>query len=197
MLALPAAAQSCARDLPKTAQKSIVPAGKINQTLLSQAVRAEVNYHRCRAGLPAVARAGKGLAREAYGHSTWMAKRQTLSHQSSVSGRATLKQRFRASGLKVRAGSENIGMVHRYRVDNRRFQIVDARQCKFRLSNGQPLPPHTYASLARQIVDLWMKSPGHRKNILDRRVTKVSTGVAFDPRAKYCGRYWLTQNFIG
>jgi uncharacterized protein YkwD len=42
-----------------------------------------------------------------------------------------------------------------------------------------------------------MNSPGHRKNILDRNVTRISTAVAFDPKAQYCGRFWLTQNFIG
>jgi hypothetical protein len=28
-------------------------------------------------------------------------------------------------------------------------------------------------------------------------VTRISTAVAFDPKAQYCGRFWLTQNFIG
>jgi len=88
-------------------------------------------------------------------------------------------------------------MVHRYQIDNRRFKILSSQECKFATYEGQALPAHSYASLARHVVGLWMNSPGHRKNILDRRVTKVSTAVAFDPRAQYCGRFWLTQNFIG
>ncbi len=196
-LTLPSVADACSRAVSKAATQNVVPTGNINQTLLNEAVRAEVNFHRCRAGLPAVASAGASLTKEAHGHSRWMAKRQKLSHKSTVRGRSTLMQRFRATGLRFRTGSENIGMVHRYRIDSKRFQIVDASRCKFRLSNGQPLPAHTYASLARQIVDLWMSSPGHRKNILDRQARKVSAGVAFDPKAKYCGRFWLTQNFIG
>ncbi len=196
-LTLPSAADACSRTVSKAATQSVVPTGNINQNLLSDAVRAEVNFHRCRAGLPAVASAGSSLTKEAHGHSRWMAKRQKLSHQSTVRGRSTLRQRVKASGLKFRIGSENIGMVHRYQIDSKRFQIVDASRCKFRLSNGQPLPAHTYASLARHIVDLWMNSPGHRRNVLDRQAREVTTGLAFDPKANYCGRYWLTQKFIG
>jgi len=197
LLALPTAADACARKVSKAAAQTVVPASRINQKLLGDAVRAEVNYHRCRVGLSEVASAGTPLAKEARNHSRWMAKSQQLTHRSTVPGRASLKQRIKASGLPFRTGSENIGMVHRYQIDNRRFKILNASQCKFATPQGQPLPAHSYASLARQIVDLWMDSPPHRRNILDRQARKVSTAVAFDPNAKYCGRYWLTQNFIG
>lgn len=196
LLALPTIADACTRTVSKVAAQSIVPASRINQKLLSDAVRSEVNYHRCRAGLPAVSSAGAPLAKEARGHSRWMAKSQQLTHRSTVPGRASLKQRIKASGLPFRTGSENIGMVHRYQVDNRRFKVLSSSQCKFE-ANGKTLPPHSYASLSRHIVDLWMNSPGHRKNILDRKAKQVSTAVAFDPNAQFCGRYWLTQNFIG
>lgn len=195
LLALPTAADACSRLVSKKAAQTIVPTGRINQNLLDDAIRAEVNYHRCRAGLPKVADAGNGLAKQAKRHSQWMAKSQQLTHRSTVPGAATLKQRVKASGLKFRTGSENIGMVHRYQIDNRRFKIKG--QCQFASYEGQPLPAHSYASLARHAVSLWMNSPGHRKNILDRRVKRVSTAVAFDPNAQYCGRFWLTQNFIG
>ncbi len=197
IFALPAAADACTRSVTKTAANTIVPSSRINQKLLNDAVRAEVNYHRCRAGLSALASAGSPLASEARKHSQWMAKRQQLTHRSTVAGRASLKQRIKASGVSFKMGSENIGMVHRYQVDNQRFKIVDSNQCKFSTMQGQPLPAHSYASLARHIVNLWMNSPGHRRNILDRRARMVSTAVAFDPKSQYCGRFWLTQNFIG
>lgn len=197
LLTLPAAAEACSRTVSKTAAQTIVPASRINQKLLSDSVRAEVNFHRCRAGLSPVANAGAPLAKEARAHSRWMASSQQLTHRSTVPGRASLKQRIRASGVSFRTGSENIGMVHRYQIDNRRFKILNSSQCRFASQQGQPLPAHSYASLSRHIVDLWMKSPGHRRNILDRSAKRVSTAVAFDPNAQYCGRFWLTQNFIG
>lgn len=43
-------------------------------------------------------------------------------------------------------------------------------------------------STAANVVQAWMRSPGHRRNILDCSLTKI--GVGFDRR----GNYW-TQNF--
>lgn len=197
LCALPTVSEACTRTVSKQAAQTVVPTGRINQNLLDDAIRVEVNYHRCRAGLSQLADAGNGLASQAKKHSQWMARAQKLSHKSNLRGASTLRHRIKASGVKYRTGSENIGMVHRYRIDNRRFKILDSGSCKFATYEGQSLPAHSYASLARHIVGLWMDSPGHRKNILDRKVTRVSTAVAFDPKAQYCGRFFLTQNFIG
>ncbi len=191
------AAEACTRDVPARAAQIVVPTQRINQNLFDDAVRAEVNYHRCRAGLRGVGEAGSGVVKVARGHSRWMASRQVLSHRSTVPGKASLSQRIKSSGVSFKTGSENIGMVHRYRIDNRRFRILDSASCRFSTYDGQPLPAHSYASLARHVVQLWMDSPGHRKNILDRKANRTAVAVAFDPKAKYCGRYWVTQNFIG
>ncbi|NND17075.1 MAG: hypothetical protein HKN98_00710 [Silicimonas sp.] len=197
ILLVPVAAEACSRTVSKEASRTLVPSNRINQSLLEKAIRAEVNFHRCRAGLRKVGDAGNGLTRQAQKHSKWMAKSQQLTHRSTVPGSSTLQQRVKNAGLKVRTGSENIGMVHRYQIDNRRFKILDSSSCQFATYEGQKLPAHSYASLARHIVNLWMNSSGHRKNILDRSVTRMSAAVAFDPNAQYCGRYWVTQNFVG
>lgn len=197
MLGLPGAADACSRSVSQTAAKTVVPANRIDQGLLEAAIRAEVNYHRCRAGLRDVSDAGSALAKQAEKHSIWMAKTQQLTHRSTVAGAATLQQRVKNAGLKVRTGSENIGMVHRYQIDNHRFKILNSSACQFATYEGQALPAHSYASLARHIVNLWMESPGHRRNILDKKVSRMSAAVAFDPNAQYCGRFWVTQNFVG
>lgn len=189
--------EACTRNVSAKAAQIVVPTSRINQNLFDNAVRAEVNYHRCRAGLSAVGDAGNGVAKVARGHSNWMAARQILSHKSTVPGQSSLTQRIKSTGVRFSTGSENIGMVHRYRIDNRRFKILNASACQFATYDGQSLPAHSYASLARHIVQLWMDSPGHRKNILDGRMSKTAVAVAFDPNAQYCGRYWVTQNFIG
>ncbi|MXQ08286.1 hypothetical protein GQ651_10565 [Alphaproteobacteria bacterium GH1-50] len=192
-----ASAEACSRAVPAKAVKTQVPAKGIDQDLLEAAIRVEVNYHRCRVGLSELGDAGNGLARQAHAHSKWMAKTGQLAHKSTVAGRATLMQRIKKSGVRFRTGSENIGMVHRYQVDNRRFRIIDANSCAFVSTKGEPLPAHSYATLARHIVTLWMESPGHRKNILDRNAKAVSSAIAFEPKADFCGRFWITQNFIG
>jgi uncharacterized protein YkwD len=43
-------------------------------------------------------------------------------------------------------------------------------------------------SSAQEVTTDWMNSPGHRRNILDCRFTRI--GVGFDPR----GNYW-TEDF--
>lgn len=197
LFSLPGAADACSRSVSKKSAETVVPAGKINQNLLDAAIRAEVNYHRCRAGLSKLRDAGNGMASQAKKHSTWMARTGQLTHRSTVAGSASLKQRVKKSGVKYRTASENIGMVHRYQIDNKRFKILSSSSCKFATYEGQALPAHSYASLARHAVNLWMNSPGHRKNILDKRVKSMSTAIAFNPKAQYCGQYWLTQNFIG
>jgi len=190
-------AEACSRNVSAKAAQTVVPSTRINQSLLDHAIRAEVNFHRCRAGLKSLADAGGGVANQAKKHSSWMARTQQLTHRSTVSGSSTLKQRLKNSGVRFRTGAENIGMVHRYRIDNQRFKIVNSNACQFTTRGGKPLPAHSYASLARHAVNLWMKSSGHRKNILNRKVSKMSTAVAFDPNAQYCGRFWLTQDFVG
>ena len=190
-------AEACSRNVSSESARTVVPTKGINQAMLSKAIRVEVNFHRCRAGLDGVGAAGGDLRKQALGHSGWMAKFQQLTHRSTVSGAATLKQRIQNAGLRIRAGSENIGMVHRYQIDNVRFKIVDSGSCSFASSDGTKLPAHTYATLARHIVNLWMNSPGHRKNILDRKVNRMTSAAAFDPKANYGGRFWVTQNFIG
>ena len=160
------------------------------------AIRAEVNYHRCRAGLAPLKQAD-GLRRVASRHALWMAKSRSLSHKSSTPGQSTTLARIKSSGLKIRAGSENIGYLGRFQFGNGAFRITDASGCGFAAANGAAIPPHSYASLARSIVQLWMDSPAHRRNILDRKVTRVGSGVGYDPRAPHCGNFYVAQDFAG
>lgn len=190
-----AAAAACGDGMPRRAERTAVPAGDIDYGLLDAAFRAEVNRHRCANGLPAL-KPARPLTRQAIGHSRWMAKARKLTHDSTVRGRRKLVDRLKASGLKFRVGSENIGHVTRYRIDDGRFIVEDAQACRFS-RGGQTLPVHTYASLARHAVRLWMASPGHRRNLLDPRVRKVANAAAFDPASPHCGRFWMTQNFVG
>ncbi len=189
-------ASACSRAIPADANVRPVPQSGIDQALLDAAVRSEVNYHRCLAGLRELGRAQSALNQVAAAHSQWMARTRTLSHRSSVPGLSSLGERIRAANVRYRAGSENIAVVHRYRIDGKRFRIIHGGSCRFASNRGETIPTHTYASLARHAVSLWMTSKGHRKNILDTRVTRVSTAAAFG-EGQYCGQFWLTQNFIG
>ncbi|MEM6482608.1 MAG: CAP domain-containing protein [Pseudomonadota bacterium] len=189
-------AEACSRAQSSNAATAQVPEKSFNQNALRGAVLVEVNYHRCRNGLRPVADAGNSLAKLAHDHSRYMAKRKKLSHQNNIPGKKSLVERVRASGVPYRRASENLFMVHRYRLDNRRFKVVSRRDCVF-ARNGSAIAPHSYASLARYAVETWMASPGHRKNILNPTAKETTVGAAYIPRTEYCGQIWLTQKFVG
>ena len=196
-VALGSAAEACARKTVSGGSK-LVPQNRIDQAVLDRAILAEVNYWRCKRGLSKLKGTSK-LRKTATNHSKYMAKVRSLTHKSRVSGQQTTAARITGSGLsKVRRGSENIGVLYRYQFDaGRRFKIASSAQCQFATNSGKPIPPHTYSSLARMIVKLWMESPSHRVNILDRNVQMTASAAWFDPRASYCGQFYVTQQFAG
>lgn len=173
-----------------------VPASKINQKLLDALILAEVNYQRCRHGRPKLV-AASGLRKVAAGHSKWMAGAQKITHKSTASGRRSVLERLKKSGVKFSTGSENIGMLHYYQLDGLSFKIRNASACEFSTYGGAPLPRHTYKSLAQSAVDYWMSSSKHRTNILNRKVRMFGSGAWVNRNAEYCGTVYLTQNFAG
>ena len=196
VVSLSSSAIGCTRGDVSGANRVIDPA-RINQPLLDAAVAVEVNYQRCRKGLPRLAGAAK-LRDTALGHARWMAKHSTLSHNSTRPGRATVKARILASGLKVRRGSENIARVALYKVEGERgYKIADAARCVFTTRSGAPIGRHSYGSLSRYIVSLWMDSPSHRVNILERKYKMAASAIAVDPRGRACGSVYIAQNFAG
>ena len=194
-LCLVSSAQACTRKAVSGTSIS-VDAGRLDVALADRAILAELNYHRCKAGLPSL-KASANLRSVAKTHADWMARTGTLSHKSRVAGQTNLSSRLKSSCVRFRAGSENIGLVHRFQIDGQRFRIRDASTCAFATGSGTPIGTHSYASLARHAVNLWMASSGHRRNILDRKVTMVGSAAAVDTSAPYCGQVYLSQNFAG
>ncbi len=190
------AGEACSRKEVSGASQIIDPSRGINQRLLNRAILAEVNYERCRNGLHPLS-AEPRLVGAAEGHSKWMAKARNVTHKSTIAGRRSPRDRIKRTGIKARTGAENIGMVHRYQVDDIRFIIRNAKACHFVTRTGKRIAPHSYSSLARTIVGYWMRSRGHRANILNAKFTRMGTAAAHDRRAEYCGTYYITQNFTG
>ena len=190
-------AGGCKRaPLPAGAQ-AIVPTEGFDQELFSRVIQIEVNYRRCQAGLRPL-KLASGLISVASKHARWMASSGRLSHRSTLPGYASVKERVLASGLRVRRGSENIGYLPRYRFEgNRKIRIRNMARCKFTTTAGRPIPPHSYASLGAEIVRLWMKSKGHRRNLLDRNVNALGAALGYDPDGVQCGQFYMAQNFAG
>ncbi|WP_208347816.1 CAP domain-containing protein [Pseudaestuariivita rosea] len=189
------AAEACRKaNMPRGADRTI-PTSNINQNLFSKAVLVEVNYQRCRAGLRPLRNNGN-LVKAASGHSAWMAKARNLSHKSTRRGHRTVADRISRNYGNFSRASENIATVQRYWLDNgRTFYTKNLAECHFENGRRDRIPPHSYRSLAQWTVKLWVDSPSHRRNIMDRDVKHIGTAVQFDPRHKNCGAYYATQNF--
>jgi len=197
LIATPSIAQSCVRGGLPAAAAQLVPTENADQALFNRAVLSEVNYVRCKAGL-APLKTASGLVKVAGNHANWMASRGSLTHRSTVRGQASVQERVLASGLNVRRGAENIGNLPRYQFAGaRRIRIKSKSRCEFTTVAGKRITPHSYASLASQIVSLWMGSAGHRRNVLDRNVRTVGAAVGYDARGTRCGQFYMAQDFAG
>lgn len=186
-------AQACTRT---PASNAVIDPSRIDQAQLSQAILGEVNFVRCQAGRRAVNPAPDTLTQSATAHSVWMAGAGTLSHQGRGASGRGLADRVRSAGIRVRTAGENIAQLPRYTFGSKRFRVIDRGACVFKTRAGRQIPPHSYQSLARQVVALWMASPDHRRNVLDPGVSAMGAGAAFS-QSNTCGDYWVTQIFVG
>ena len=194
LLSVTSAAAACTRSDVSGANARIEPSQGINAALVDAAILSEMNYQRCRIGVSPLTR-NAGLRAIAAKYSVWLAKNMTVTHRSSAPGQSTLRARMSTSGINFTVGAENLGMVHRFRVEG--VSVRKTGSCSFVRSDGKPVGAHSYATLARYIVDLWMASPSHRRNVLARDVSMVGSAASFNGNAPYCGQFYIAQNYAG
>jgi uncharacterized protein YkwD len=84
---------------------------------------------------------------------------------------ATPFDRVKFAGLEPERVAENIAHISIYDVPSGGsiYYLKNDRTLRD-ARNGQPVRTHTYASFARTIVEAWMNSPGHRANIVERKL---------------------------
>ena len=110
-------------------------------------------------------------------------------------GQANLKQRMKRQSVSYRLAAENIAMDKVYRLLGRPISM-SSRGCDFLYGDTmQPVPVHTYASLAEQVVGRWLASPKHRASLLSGRFVRLGSGVGVDPGGAACGDLYLVQDF--
>jgi uncharacterized protein YkwD len=125
-----------------------------------------LNAQRTRRGLRPL-RANARLSRAARGHAQDMARRNYFSH-TSLSG-ASFLDRIRRSGYLRGARSWSAGE-------------------NIAWGSGRLARP-------REVVRAWMRSPGHRANILNRRFRHIGLGVAFDAPVRRLGGATYVHTF--
>lgn len=173
-----------------------IPQSGIDQAVLSRAILKEVNYVRCRKGLPSLALAPRKLTHVAEGHSAWMAANGQMSHQGGRQTGRTLTDRVRRAGLSPRTYAENLAYLPRFQFGGRHFRVSDRATCSFTTMDGRSVSAHSYESLARTVVAMWMDSPGHRRNLLSKSQREMVAAARVMPD-DYCGRFYVTQIFTG
>jgi uncharacterized protein YkwD len=91
-----------------------------------------------------------------------LARLQHLEHGSATPGLHTMTQRIEAAGGAWRRAAENLATTYR---------VSDTDHA---------------------VIDMWLRSPGHRRNLLDTGFTRTGVGAARDPR----GAWYFVQLYV-
>lgn len=136
--------------------------------LLEAAIFYETNRQRAKYGLPLLS-FDYNLYVCAHNHSVDMVNYNFFSHESPVPGKYSMSDRLAQVGYSRHAAAENIA----------EFAIKS-----------------TYVEAARYVVaDMWMKSPGHRANIMNSVYTHLGCGAALMVKGSFV-YVRATQNFV-
>jgi len=162
---------------------SKLPRTAISVPDLEKSIHALINRERAAHGLSPLDW-DEALTRIARGHSKDMADRGYFSHDSPE-GRdfsyRYLRQGYTCAlriGNPIHTGAENIAFLSRYR--------------SITMINGVAYPDwNTAEQIAVSVVQGWMNSPGHRKNILTPHWLNQGIGVFISTDDKV----YITQNF--
>ena len=150
---------------------------------LARRIHALINAERAKHGLSPLAW-DKALARIAGGHSLDMARRKYIGHDSPE-GRG-FPQRYRRAGYtcRIRVGRTTYGGAENIALGNLYDSVTTVNGVSYHDWNSSE-------QIAGKALAGWMKSPGHRKNILTPHWKREGIGVEVSPDDKV----YITQNF--
>lgn len=150
---------------------------QFDHQLANAAVFYVTNEERAKRNLP-VLKYVHELEIAAWNHSRDMVKEDFFSHINSKNRkRKSPDDRARLSGIANPFIAENIaeGFILQYKANK---PVRSVSKGKFSYSaNGPLIPPHSYLSLADELVKSWMNSPGHRRNLLSKDAMELGCGV--------------------
>jgi len=186
---------ACPLPLQSSVYDRQITDGPVDQPLFNGAVLYYTNMIRCQHGLPLFT-ATQDVFGAAITHATNMTNTRTYSHTVNVRGARTLRDRIRAQTRSFRAAGENIAKNFVYILNGRPY--IPADNCAFRyLGSRQPVPIHTYRSLAQEVVNAWETSPEHLGNILNRKYNRMGAAFGIDLQGQLCGEVYASQVFAG
>ena len=153
--------------------KSNINLSNIDNNLLAAAIFHATNIERKKYNKPYFIHSDT-LFVVAQGHSNDMVGYNFFSHTSPVKEKRTMSDRFMKAGLET----------NRYHAEN---------IAKYNLRKEE-----TYWSAGKRVVNGWMNSTGHRKNILNYRFRYLGCGVSLvnSSETDWFVYYKSTQNFM-
>jgi uncharacterized protein YkwD len=131
-------------------------------------------------------------------HSRDMYESNFFSHYNpSVKKKKTPSDRAVLAGILNPYIAENIATSHGLKYKSGEKVFVRGSGKFSYTMEGELIPHHTYLSLAETIVDSWMNSKGHRKNILSDDALQLGCGTYFflDKKFNNMPTFNATQNF--
>lgn len=151
------------------AQQRIDPA-TFDRPLLSAAIFHATNVVRRQLGLPRFTHLAK-LDDAADLKAALGVLEPELRHESNVPARETPAQRVESTGLRYSLIAENIARLPTYEMPPGERQLAvrreNGRDAFYHVDTGRKAELHTYAGFATFAVASWMKSPGHRANLVN------------------------------
>ncbi len=194
-LASTTAQAACSPALQGSAYDRAINTTPVDQALFNRAVLYYTNEIRCKRGL-AVFQSTRDVLGAATTQASNMARTRIYDHNLPVRGARNLRERMRAQSRSFRAAGENIAKNFVYVLNGRPY--IPGDNCAFRyLENKQPVPIHTYRSLAQELVSSWESSPAHLANIVNRRYSRMGAAFGLDLRGQLCGEIYASQVFAG
>jgi uncharacterized protein YkwD len=148
--------------VPRNPPPAPVPAPDVLAAAVEEGVHEQANRTRVREGIGSLTR-DSVLDAVARAYSDELTQRRVLSHESPTPGRETMTARVNAAGVKWTLVAENLASTS-----------------------------STRSSVPVQVIEMWLGSPGHRRNLLDARFIRTGIGAAVD---RY-GVWYVTQLYV-
>ncbi|WP_289028580.1 CAP domain-containing protein [uncultured Algoriphagus sp.] len=158
----------------------------IDYPLLHAAIFYVSNEYRTKQGLPAFRYSYK-IEKLAADHAGDMVKHNFYGHQSKIRNKRKLRDRFQIVGLNPPLIAENISATAGidYEYGKRIYPPTSPGEFIYQGKESEPVPYHSYISYAREIVQLWIDSPGHRANLVNPGLNQMAAGCAIYPEKSF------------
>ncbi len=173
--------------------------GTFSQALLETTIIQLTNEARNTLGLPACY-LNVRLRTAARRHSAEMAAKHYFSHTSPAKENRDLSDRVEKAGVVMEniVMGENIGVDYFLKIADVPFyrRKIMGKTVYINAENGSTIKNYTYSEFSRHMVNEWMNSPGHRKNILNREFKWIGIGAVAGTYQGFPAVY-ITQVFMG